>query len=131
MPRPRHRVCLQDGLKLDLNLLARKGFLKFGANIGARSISWSNSHQGEIASGVISADMTDSMNAWFRVAIGRFVQQDNLSLSPAPPGRPPVVLSLPRDRRTCYGALEAATSRFRLRNRSRNERAIGRRSADS
>ena len=82
MPRPRPRVCLQDGLKLDLNLLARKGFLKFGANIGARSISWSNSHQGEIASGVISADMTDSMNAWFRVAIGRFVQQITLVSRP-------------------------------------------------
>ena len=35
MPRPRHRVCLQDGLKLDLNQLARRGFIKFGADIGA------------------------------------------------------------------------------------------------
>src|SRR5580704_13821835 len=59
MPRPRHRVCLQDGLNLDLNHLARKGFIRFGANIGARGISWSNSHRGEIASGVITADMTD------------------------------------------------------------------------
>src|ERR1700757_5054139 len=74
MPRPRHRVCLQDGLKLDLNLLARKGFIKFGADIGARRISWSNSHRGEIASGVITADMTDP-NAWFRITIGRFAQQ--------------------------------------------------------
>jgi site-specific DNA recombinase len=39
MPRPRYRACLQDGLKLDLNHLARKGFIKFGANIGARGIS--------------------------------------------------------------------------------------------
>jgi hypothetical protein len=58
MPRSRHRVCLQDGLKLDLNHLARKGFIKFGAHIGARGISWSNSHRGEIASGVITGDMT-------------------------------------------------------------------------
>jgi hypothetical protein len=32
MSRPRQRVCLQDGLKLDLNQLARKGFIKRGAN---------------------------------------------------------------------------------------------------
>jgi hypothetical protein len=82
MPRPRHRACLQDGLKLDLNLLARKGFIKFGANIGARRISWSNSHHGAIASGVISADMTDPSHAWFRIAIGGFVQQMALVCRP-------------------------------------------------
>jgi hypothetical protein len=30
MPRPRERICLQDGLKLDLTRLARKGFIKRG-----------------------------------------------------------------------------------------------------
>src|SRR5712671_6781484 len=35
MSRPRQRVCLQDGLKLDLNWLARKGFVKRGANSAA------------------------------------------------------------------------------------------------
>jgi hypothetical protein len=44
---------LEDGLKLDLNRLARKGFIKPGKNIGTRGISWSNSYQGEIARGVI------------------------------------------------------------------------------
>jgi hypothetical protein len=53
------RVCLKDGLKLDLNHLARRGFVKFGANIGARGISWSNSHHGEIASGVISEGIAE------------------------------------------------------------------------
>jgi hypothetical protein len=70
-------------LKLDLNQLARKGFIKFGADIGARGISWSNSHRGEIATGVISADMTDSnRGAWFRIAIGSFVQQLTLVSRP-------------------------------------------------
>src|SRR3974390_2973991 len=82
MPRPRNRVCLQDGLKLDLNQLARQGFIKFGATIGARRISWSNPRQGQVARGVISADMTDSMNAWFRIAIGGFVQQITLVSRP-------------------------------------------------
>jgi hypothetical protein len=75
MPHPQHRVCLQDGLKLDLNHLARKGFIKFGANIGARGFSWTNSHRGEIASGVITADMTDPSHGWFRIAISRFEQE--------------------------------------------------------
>lgn len=35
VPRLRERVCLQDGLKLDLNRLARKGFVRRGANISA------------------------------------------------------------------------------------------------
>jgi hypothetical protein len=39
---------------LDLNRLARKGFVKFGVNIGARGISWGNFHRGEVASGVTS-----------------------------------------------------------------------------
>jgi hypothetical protein len=82
MPRPRYRACLQDGLKLNLNHLARKGFIKFGANIGARRISWNNSHQGKIASGVIRADMTDLCRAWFRIAIGDFVQQITLVSRP-------------------------------------------------
>ena len=82
MPRPRYRACLQDGLKLDLNELARKGFIKFGTDIGARRISWSNSHQRVIASGVISADMTKSTNAWFRIAIGGSVQRISLQSRP-------------------------------------------------
>jgi hypothetical protein len=82
MPRPRHRACLQDGLKLDLNHLARKGFIKFGANIGARRISWSRSYQGEIARGVVSADTTNPDHAWFRLAIGSFAQQITLVSRP-------------------------------------------------
>jgi hypothetical protein len=31
MPRPLQRVCLESGLKLDLNRLARRGFIKPGA----------------------------------------------------------------------------------------------------
>ena len=58
MPRPRERVCLQDGLKLDLNGLAQNGFIKHGANIGSRVIRWTHSYWGEIATGMISADMS-------------------------------------------------------------------------
>jgi hypothetical protein len=66
MPPPRERVCLQDGLKLDLNRLAKKGFIKLGANIGGRGITWTHSYLGEIASGTISADMSGQHDGWFR-----------------------------------------------------------------
>ncbi len=46
MGRPRERVCLQDGLKLDLTRLARNGFIKRGANIGMRGITWTHSYWG-------------------------------------------------------------------------------------
>jgi hypothetical protein len=82
MPRPRYRACLQDGLKLDLNRLARKGFIKFGANVGIRSITWSSSYWGEIARGQITADMTDPNHAWLRITIGGFAQQMSLVCRP-------------------------------------------------
>jgi hypothetical protein len=82
MSRSRHRACLQDGLKLDLNSLAREGFIKFGACIGARRIVWSNSHWGEIGRGQITADMTNPNYAWFRIEIGVFRQDIKLISRP-------------------------------------------------
>ena len=46
MPRSRSRVCLQDGLKLDLNSLARKGFVQRGCYSGVRGIRWTHSYLG-------------------------------------------------------------------------------------
>ena len=78
MPRLRTRVCLQDGLKLDLNVLARRGFIKFGANIGARGIAWTHSYWGEIASGIIIADMSGQSEGWLRIQLGTLDQQITL-----------------------------------------------------
>ena len=74
MARARERVCLQDGLKLDLNRLARNGFIKPGANIGSCGIRWTHSYWGEIASGVISADMSGRNEGWLRVRLGKLDQ---------------------------------------------------------
>jgi hypothetical protein len=82
MPRPRHRVCLQSGLKLDLNRLARKGYVKFGANIGTRRIVWTDSYWGEIASGLITADMTNPNIGWLEISIGGFRQRITLVSRP-------------------------------------------------
>src|SRR6516164_1075617 len=78
MSRSRVRVCLQDGLRLDLNRLARKGFIKFGTNIGLRGIAWTNSYWG-VVHGVISADMSNQHNAWLRIQIGDSIQQITLA----------------------------------------------------
>jgi hypothetical protein len=72
MSRSRVRICLQDGLRLDLNRLARKGFIKFGTNIGPRGIAWGVVH------GVISADMSDQYDAWLRIQIGDSIQRMTL-----------------------------------------------------
>ena len=78
MPRPRHRACLEDGLKLDLNHLARRGFIRFGANIGVRGITWTHSSWGQVARGIISAEMSDPHDAWLRIQIGEAVQRITL-----------------------------------------------------
>ena len=74
MSRPRQRVCLQDGLKLDLNRLRRRGFVMPGANIGAHGITWTHSYWGEIASGTISAGMSGPREGWFRIQLGSLDQ---------------------------------------------------------
>ena len=66
----RERVCLQDGLRLDLNRLNRNGFIKRGANIGTRRIRWTHSYWGDVANGIISADMTGKHEGWFRIQVG-------------------------------------------------------------
>ena len=81
MARPRERVCLQDGLKLDLNCLARKGFVRLGANIGVRGITWTHSYWGEIASGTISANTTGE-GGRFRIQLGNLDQWINLAARP-------------------------------------------------
>jgi hypothetical protein len=74
MARLRQRVCLQDGLKLDLNRLARKGFVRHGANIGVRGITWTHSYWGDVATGMISADMSGNNEGWFRIQLGSLDQ---------------------------------------------------------
>jgi hypothetical protein len=82
MARQRNRVCLQDGLKLDLNRLARNGFVRRGAHTGVRGIRWTHSYWGEIASGWISADMTGQHEGWLRIQIGSLDQSIILNARP-------------------------------------------------
>lgn len=68
MPRPRARVCLQDGLKLDLNRLTRNGVIRPGARSGPRRIGWYSTYwDKELASALITADMSGAQEGWFRL----------------------------------------------------------------
>jgi hypothetical protein len=108
MSRPRERVCLQDGLKLDLNRLARKGFIKHGTNIGVRGITWTHSYWDEIATGFITADMSGNDEGWFRIQLGSLDQRITLVARSAPLWRQAMVLRLSRDEPSRIGGLEAA-----------------------
>ena len=83
MARQRERVCLEQGLKLDLVQLARCGFIQFGGNVGPRSIQWNEWMSGElIASGVITADMSGSDFGWLQINMDNFQQCVELILMP-------------------------------------------------
>jgi hypothetical protein len=58
MPRDRWRVCLQDGLKLDLNHLIRQGTVRPGLSTGPYLIAWTRSGA-VIGSAVITASLCD------------------------------------------------------------------------
>jgi Family of unknown function (DUF5681) len=70
MARRRQRVRLQDGLKLDLNRLIRQHVMRPGAN-QLSTIRWSYRHTDkEIASGRITAEMTQELRGRFRIELG-------------------------------------------------------------
>jgi hypothetical protein len=83
MPRPSQRVCLQGGLKLDLNRLIRRGTVRPGAGTGPQLIQWTNSYTGEIvAFAEITANLYGSEEGWFRVQAGSLDQWIGLIACP-------------------------------------------------
>jgi hypothetical protein len=81
MPRSRQRVCLQDGLKLDLSRLTRQRLIQPGASTGPLGIEWTR--EGErFASGLITADMSDPVEGSFRIQLGNIDQRIALISQP-------------------------------------------------
>jgi hypothetical protein len=68
------RVRLESGFKLDLNRLARRGFIKPGAITGPVRIAWTDDTGKQIASGYITADMSGEQAGWLRIRLGRLDQ---------------------------------------------------------
>src|SRR5262245_20311285 len=78
MPRPGYRARLENGFKLDLNRLVRRGFVRPGARTGPVGITWTHSYWGELGSGLIWADMTGDWDGWFRISLGQLDQRISL-----------------------------------------------------
>ena len=82
MPRPRQRVRLESGLKLDLNKLRRQGLVCPGVKRGA-VIRWTNTYTGEvIAKGVMTSNMEGTYEGWLRIQLGGVDQ--TITLVPKP-----------------------------------------------
>lgn len=69
MSRNRQRVCLQDGLKLDINRLTRNGLIRSCVGTMAYALRWTNSYWGEVARGVVTAHMPQEGQGWFTVEL--------------------------------------------------------------
>jgi hypothetical protein len=82
MPRDRQRVPLESGPRLDLNRLIKQGFVRPGAYSRA-NIRWTESYLGyEVASGIITADMTGEDSGWFLIEIDDLRQTVTLIAQP-------------------------------------------------
>jgi len=68
MARPRMRVCLEDGLKLDLNQLVRDGIVVPGVVTAPRTTFWQVAGSRDVvAVAVITANLTDLACPRFRI----------------------------------------------------------------
>jgi hypothetical protein len=68
MPKRRQRICLEHGLKLDLNELVRQGCIRPGAKSDPHLIRWTKGYTGkEIASGLIIANVEGQGNGWLTI----------------------------------------------------------------
>jgi hypothetical protein len=75
MPRPGYRATLENGLSLNLNRLVRRGFVRPGLESPAVGIRWSSDYWGEIATGVIRANMSGRDESWLRIQVGNVDQR--------------------------------------------------------
>jgi hypothetical protein len=83
MPRPRQRVCLEAGLKLDLNRLIRQGAIQPGWSSGPFVFVWTNNYTGEeTARALITPSLSVHYEGWMRVQIGGIDQ--TIYLVPCP-----------------------------------------------
>jgi hypothetical protein len=102
MPRTRRRVCLEEGLRLNLTWLARRGFLRPGLISGPKFINWTHSYTGEeIASGEITALMQAGHNGWLHIKIGNFEQSINVVSQPRHFGGRQLYFECPSTHRRC------------------------------
>jgi hypothetical protein len=84
MPRACQRVCLESGLKLDLNSLIRHRVIVPGCALTRRrGITWTNSYSGEqVATADIVFDMREEVCGWLSLEMGNLKQKIFLVAQP-------------------------------------------------
>ena len=78
MPKPRQRICLNQGLKLDLNKLRRQGLVRPDERSGPHGIRWNSDYWGEIASAFITANKECCMKVGFAFSLGISISGSHL-----------------------------------------------------
>ena len=69
------RGSLEHGLKLDINKLARQGFIRSETACGAHELQWTRTATGEVvATAVITSNLTGPEEGWFRIRHGSVEQ---------------------------------------------------------
>ena len=81
MPRNRQRVCLQDGLSLNLNRLIRRGVVRPGFSTGPYVIQRIRSGE-VIGFALITANLCDPATSWLRIQAPSIDQQITLVSCP-------------------------------------------------
>jgi hypothetical protein len=81
MARTRRRACLEEGLALNLTDLRRLGVVTAGEKTCPRPISWMGRQCGEVAAGMISADLAPP-RGWFQVEIRELKQRFDVVCEP-------------------------------------------------
>lgn len=83
MARPRQRVRLEDGLRLDLNKLVREGFWPRGNASLTVGTQWTSNRQGVLASALITLQKHEEDRGSLKIVmIGKFEQRLDLIAEP-------------------------------------------------
>jgi hypothetical protein len=114
MARPRQRVCLDDGLKLDANKLVRDTFWPTGSDPLVFSTQWTSSRDGVIASANMVLQQHGEDRAVLRIFFrGKFKQRIELVAQPRHFGGNQWYFKCPATGRKCSVVWQPpGTSRF-------------------
>jgi hypothetical protein len=83
MPRDRERVCLEAGLKLDINKLPRRLFIPEVGVVSHETICWTKSYTGElVAHALISTQVQSERGGWLRIQMAELDQWIDLVSQP-------------------------------------------------
>jgi hypothetical protein len=113
MARPRQRVRLEDGLRLDLNKLVREGFWPRGSETLTVGTQWTSNHRGVIAGALITIQKEQDRGSLRIVLIGKLEQRLDLIAEPRHFGGQQWYLVYPATGKKCSVAwLPLGASRF-------------------